>query len=133
MYSVNDFRGVSRHSTLPPSIWTSGGGYSTSISATGSYLKGQSGQGEGGSGRLCRKTLKPNRSSRLDPSVFFVGEDHARKVLPSRDQARKSITAAGFVLCGATGEPLIPQPEKASGRNGRIDKMARTIRFKGRL
>jgi len=28
---------------------------------------------------------------------------------------------------------LMPQPEKASGRSRRIDKMARIIRFKGRL
>jgi hypothetical protein len=96
-------------------------------------LKGQSGQGEGGRGRLCRKTLKPKRSSRSDPSVFFVGEDHDRKILPSRDQARKSVTAAGFVLDGATGGPLIPQPEKASGRSRRVKKMVGTIRFKGRF
>ena len=132
MYSVCVLRAVSRHSTLPPSTCASGGGYSTSISATGSYLRGQSGHGEGGSGRLCRKTLKPNRSFRSDSSVFFVGEPHARKILPSRDQARKSVTAAGFVLDGATGGPLMPQPEKASGRSRRIDKMAGFLCVKGR-
>ena len=104
-----------------------------SISATGSNLRGQSGQAEEVRGRLCRKTLNPSSSSSLEPSIFLVGELHARKISPSRDEARKSVIEAGIVLSGATGGPLMPQPKNTGGRIRRIDKMARIIRFKGRL